>query len=78
MSKTKNNRATGQVWKDCDRCGFEYPINQLKKQDGFWLCKDMCVDMPGRDYYIKNLVVESETQGAEQIEVQTETFSDGE
>lgn len=74
----KNNKATGQRWKECDRCGMEYPLSQLKKQDGFWLCKEMCVDMPGRDYYLKQLTVEGELRGAEQEEGKMETFSDGE
>ena len=73
-----STRTTGERWRDCDRCGFTYRLSQLQKQDGFWLCKEMCVDIPGRDYYLKQLEVEGELRGAEQEEAKPETFSDGE
>ena len=74
----KNNKVTGQRWRECDRCSLDYPLSQLQKQDGFWLCKSMCVDIPGRDYHLNKLEVEGELRGAEQEESKTETFSDGE
>ena len=72
-----SKKITGQRWKSCDRCGFTYRLSKLKKQDGFWLCKEMCIDISGRDYYTKQLEVEGELRGAEQEESKQETFSDG-
>lgn len=74
----ESRKLTGERHKDCDRCGFTYPLSELKKQDGYWLCQKMCVDIPGRDYYLKQQVIEGELQGAEQEESKTEMFSDGE
>ena len=67
---------TGSRWKTCDRCGFDYPLHRLRKQDGYWLCQDMCTDKHGRDYYLSKLVVEGELRGANQEEAKEETFSD--
>ena len=34
----QNNRITGQKWKECDRCGFDWPVNKLYYQNGAWVC----------------------------------------
>ena len=73
----KNNKVTGQRWRECDRCSLDYPLSQLQKQDGFRLCKEHCTDDIGRDYYLKQLDTEGELRGSEQEESKTETFSDG-
>ncbi len=31
--------------KNCDRCGFAYYIDELRRQDGLDVC-DMCYDSP--------------------------------
>ena len=28
----------GEAWKRCEKCDFEYPINQLTLQLGLWVC----------------------------------------
>ena len=28
----------GEAWSFCDRCGFEWPINQLSRQFGLLVC----------------------------------------
>ena len=48
---TKNNKVIGQRWKECERCGLDYPLSQLQKQDGFWLCKGCGVAIAPNLYY---------------------------
>lgn len=40
-----NNSHTGEQWKECDRCGFDWPVSELYYQDGLWVCKE-CLDDP--------------------------------
>ncbi len=77
MYVPNSKKITGECWRDCDRCGLTYRLSQLKRQDGYWLCREMCVDIPGRDYHLKKLEVKGELRGAEQEESKSETFSDG-
>jgi recombinational DNA repair protein (RecF pathway) len=35
----------GIPWHRCDRCGFDYPVSQLSRQDGLILCHK-CHDNP--------------------------------
>lgn len=41
----KNNKHTGQKWRECDRCGFDWPVNQLVYQNGAWVCP-RCYNTP--------------------------------
>lgn len=34
----------GQEWANCDRCGFQYPLNELTLQLGLRVCTRTCVD----------------------------------
>ena len=38
---------SGDKWRECDRCGFDYRISQLQKDpnDGLIVCM-RCLDMP--------------------------------
>ena len=43
----KNNKITGQKWKDCDRCGLSWPKAQLRRESetGSKVCPN-CYDSP--------------------------------
>lgn len=36
---------TFQRWYECHRCGFDYPISRLVRQNGVLVCKEMCMDI---------------------------------
>lgn len=41
----KNSGSFGIPWKTCDRCGFDYPMHQIRKQRGLFVCTVIpCVD----------------------------------
>jgi len=52
-------RATrrGEQWKECDRCGFDYPLSKLTSQDGLTVCINNCVFEKGAEYYRRLLRV---------------------
>jgi len=58
MAIPTNNKITGQKWKECALCGFEYPVSQLWKRRGQLVCRDACLD--------EDLLAEAETMTSEQ------------
>jgi hypothetical protein len=34
----------GVPWSRCDRCGYDYPVDKLAKQNGLILCVEKCID----------------------------------
>lgn len=40
----KNDRITGEKWKNCAVCGFEYPLSQLWKRRGQFVCREVDQD----------------------------------
>ena len=36
----------GVPWHRCDRCGFQYPVSQLVRQEGLIVCTIKCFDNP--------------------------------
>lgn len=72
MRLTNNRR--GEAWRTCDRCGFDYPMSRLRRQDGLLVCVDHCIFEQGHQYYMSKLelpsregVAEDEPQGSEAI-----------
>jgi len=43
-----NNKVTFNRWEDCDRCGFSWPVRELKRQKGALVCPE-CLDDPGHE-----------------------------
>lgn len=39
-----NNHPTGQAWRECELCGFEYPEAFLIFRRGHFVCKVLCDD----------------------------------
>lgn len=45
----------GRKWLDCDRCGFQYPVTKMIRQNGLFVCVGIgtagCADVQGSRYY---------------------------
>lgn len=84
MPNPKDN-LTGEPWRSCDRCGFLYPIGQLRKQLGMMLCSVTCTDDLSNDRRPQQIArilpgaVANESMNpiAEQLKTIGETVFDG-
>ena len=45
------------IWKDCDVCGFAYPLHLLRRQDGTYRCLEHCYDQLGAQHYRAQLIL---------------------
>ena len=51
---------TFQRWKECPRCGFDFPVSQLSRDStGAKVCPE-CYDPPGRDAEIAKITLSIE------------------
>ena len=48
-----NNQVTFNKWKDCDRCGFPWPEQQLKMQNGILVCPE-CDDEKSHGDFVRD------------------------
>lgn len=46
-----NDHPTGQAWRECDLCGFEYPEAMLRFRRGRFVCVEHCDDVNLRVEY---------------------------
>ena len=44
MPNQSHSGWTGVPWHRCDRCGYDYPVDRLRRQSGLILCVDKCID----------------------------------
>lgn len=64
MPNQSHSGIRGVPWSRCQRCGFDYPTDQLIRQNGGkWngliVCKEKCLDnitVERREYVIKELL----------------------
>jgi len=62
-------------WRKCDRCGFLYPITQLRRQQGLLVCTEKCVDDLSPLYRPK-MIADVLSQPGEGTSEQGEMFKD--
>jgi len=54
---------TFQKWKECPRCGLDWPVDQLSKDStGVKVCPE-CYDIKVESKYVTNPVVTESTEG---------------
>ena len=51
----------GRKWLDCDRCGFQFPVTKMIRQNGRFVCIGEgtagCADVQGHQYYARRVKI---------------------
>jgi hypothetical protein len=68
----RNHGITGQTHRECDRCGFLYPIGKLRRQKGLLVCTERrCVDnlqIERRPLQIADMLTDADGEFVDQTE----------
>jgi hypothetical protein len=61
--KQSGRRPSGQAWRECARCGFDFPMGLLRRQNGILVCSgpgtSNCADISGYDAEFKRIKLPS-------------------
>lgn len=61
----RNHGTTFEQWGRCERCGRDYPLNQMTRQNGVVVCFERCfdnTDIQERERLISEILGQEEPQ----------------